>query len=515
MVDYEDFLYCDFPHPETHPDRLACLGTLLGLSPTSPDQCRVLELGCGLGGNLIGLAVALPGSSFVGIDRSAKQIAAGQEVISTLGLSNIALHAQDILEFAQSESLGTFDYILCHGIYSWVPPPVRAAILQIIGRCLSPQGIAYVSYNTLPGWHMRGMVRELLRRHAGDGTHTERLARARAFLTMLESVPSDRSPAHAYLSSEVRLLGQLGDEYLFYEHLVDENQPLYFRDFAEAAARVGLQYLGDAHQQSTLQTRLGQDALEAIATADVVEQEQHLDYLELRFFRRTLLCRSELQVVRKPGVEQLRKLRVLSLLQPESELVDPHAEAPHLFRGAGERGVSVHEPLLKVALELLSERAPATAPFVELCEASWAWLTGVPDASAPPEAFEQLAGSIVRLLGRGFVQLRLGGARAVPVPGLYPLTTSLVRLQAARGNSCTNLRHESVQINDLDRALLRRLDGTRMLETLWREVLTDLADGEYGLQRGEQSLPVTDPTEVYEIVEQQLQRLARAGFLLA
>jgi hypothetical protein len=163
----------------------------------------------------------------------------------------------------------------------------------------------------------------------------------------------------------------------------------------------------------------------------------------------------------------------------------------------------------------LSERAPATAPFVELCEASWAWLTGVPDASAPPEAFAQLAGSIVRLLGRGFVQLRLGGARAVPVPGLYPLTTSLVRLQAARGNSCTNLRHESVQINDLDRALLRRLDGTRLLETLWREVLTDLADGEYGLQRGEQSLPVTDPAEVYEIVEQQLQRLARAGFLLA
>ncbi len=521
MVDYEDFLYSDFPHQETHPDRLATLSTLFGLSPAPPDRCRVLELGCGLGGNLIGLAVALPGSTFVGIDLSARQVAAGQEVISTLTLPNIELRAQDILDYAAHAGTGAsgdglFDYILCHGIYSWVPEPVQAAILHIMRRSLTQNGVGYISYNTLPGWHMRGMVRDLLRREAGEGTHTERLARARAFLSFLEHTPEQRSPAHAFLLSEVRLLGQLADEYLFYEHLCNENRPVYFRDFAAAAAAADLAYLGDAHQQSTLKTRMGEEALAALPSDDLIEQEQHLDHLDVRFFRRTLLCRKETKVVRDPGPAQLRTLFVSSWLTPEAEAADVHSEEPETFRGPGERGVSVHEPLLKAALWLLTERAPRGAPFLDLCTAAWAWVTGEKPEQAPLVAQEQLAGSVLDLVARGFAHLGLGVPAFVSLPGPFPETTSLVRLQATRGQSgCVNLRHESVEVDDLDRALLRRLDGTRGMEELLAAVLSDIAAEHYELQRldDDNEKPLDDPGEIREIVEQRLRRLARSGFL--
>src|SRR6516165_12727057 len=93
---YDAVPYESLPFNETHPDRLAALATLFGMSPAPAERCRVLELGCASGGNLIPMAVALPGSSFVGVDLSPRQIADGNEVVRALNLSNIELRSLDI-----------------------------------------------------------------------------------------------------------------------------------------------------------------------------------------------------------------------------------------------------------------------------------------------------------------------------------------------------------------------------------------------------------------------------------
>ena len=160
---YDEFPYPGFPYAGTHPDHLAVIATLLGLNPTRADRCRVLELGCGDGGNLIPLAYAYPQSTFLAIDLSAVQVRQGKQLRQALNLANIQLRAMSILDV--NDRLGTFDYIICHGVYSWVPDAVQDTILDICARLLTPQGIALISYNVLPGWHMHGMVRSLILLH--------------------------------------------------------------------------------------------------------------------------------------------------------------------------------------------------------------------------------------------------------------------------------------------------------------------------------------------------------------
>lgn len=173
---YDIFPYESNPFAQTHPDRLATVATLLGLKPPPVTKCRMLEIGCSNGGNLIPMAVALPGSTFLGIDFSVREIEDGLAALGKLGLPNVELRHVGIEEFAaeragkpHAEREGyVFDYIICHGVYSWVPPGVQEKILDICRHCLSPGGIAYVSYNIYPGWHLRGMNHGVVRRRRGS-----------------------------------------------------------------------------------------------------------------------------------------------------------------------------------------------------------------------------------------------------------------------------------------------------------------------------------------------------------
>ena len=163
---YDAVPYPDKPRPATHPDHLAALARLAGLNPAPARRCRVLELGCAAGANLWPMAQYLPESEFVGVDFSPVQVESGRRFVADLGLQNLTLTAASILDVDQS--WGTFDYVLCHGVFSWVPREVQEAILTICTRQLAPQGIAYVSYNTFPGWHVRLMLREMVAYHGGQ-----------------------------------------------------------------------------------------------------------------------------------------------------------------------------------------------------------------------------------------------------------------------------------------------------------------------------------------------------------
>src|SRR5436190_4390838 len=219
---YEEIPYSSNPFAYTHPDCLSTVGMLYGMNPPTVENCRVLELGCAAGGNLIPMALSLPESKLFGIDLSPRQIAMGQEIVDALGLANIELKAKSIMDVKDND--GPYDYIICHGVYSWVPAEVQDKILTICRRNLTPNGVAYISYNTYPGWHMRGMIRDLMKYHSGRfNTPQLRTQQARALLDFLaQSVRQDGNAYGVLLKQELETLRHQADHYLYHEHL-EEN----------------------------------------------------------------------------------------------------------------------------------------------------------------------------------------------------------------------------------------------------------------------------------------------------
>ena len=170
--------------PDSHPARIGAIARLLGIPAAPPDRCRVLELGCGEGMNLLPLAERFPKSEFVGVDFSAKQIAVAEAAREACGIGNARFVCADLR--AWKPDGGAFDYVIAHGVYSWVPAEVRDRLLALCAGALSPNGVAYVSYNTLPGWSLPGGVRKILLSEIGAAASPDaQMARAAQVLDSL------------------------------------------------------------------------------------------------------------------------------------------------------------------------------------------------------------------------------------------------------------------------------------------------------------------------------------------
>ncbi len=489
---YDAFLYDDHPFAFTHPDRLGAFGVLFGLEPTPTGRCRMLELGCGLGGNLVPLGERLPGARFVGVDRAAQQIAVGRRDVRALNLDNVDLRVQDILDVPLEGE--PFDFIVCHGVFSWVPPPVQRHILAVCGARLAPNGVALVSYNTLPGWHMRGMIRDLLRREVPtDGPPKARAEAGRQMVAMLRAhLPVGRSRAAAWLKDELDTIDSLSDAYLFFEHLVDDNQPLYFRDFVEQAEAAGLSYLCDADFPSGLPQRLGDEAAAELGrrARGQVEIEQWMDYLTVRFFRRSLLVRRDAPVSRTLRGDRMARLRVTTNLDP----------IEGGFKGPDGAMVETRDPVVEQALTALSRAWPASRAVTTLAHEVGA------------EAAD-LGSTLLELFAHGHVEVACWDRGIATTPGPTPRTTRFARLKARAGaDAATNLRHESIALDAVDRALLAHLDGTRDHDALTDVVLAAVKAGDAHITRADDSV-VEDRETLAELVEVKLGHLARAAFL--
>ena len=118
------------------------------------------------------------------IDSSPRQVQEASALIGRLGLRNIRIEVQDICDLGPA--IGTFDYIICHGTFSWVARHVQEAILEIFARSLASNGLVYISYNTYPGWHFRGLVREMMGYRTRRSQEPETIARqARGILQFM------------------------------------------------------------------------------------------------------------------------------------------------------------------------------------------------------------------------------------------------------------------------------------------------------------------------------------------
>jgi methyltransferase-like protein/predicted O-methyltransferase YrrM len=511
---YDDVPYESFPFPQTHPDRMATLGKLFGLDPPELARGRVLELGCAAGGNLIPMALAMPDAEFVGVDLSAVQIADGQNTLAELGLANVRLLATSIADV--DASFGDFDYILSHGVYSWVPNAVQEKMLAICAERLSAQGIAYVSYNTLPGWRMRGMIRDLMRYHAMQfGDATQRVAQARAILDFLaRSVPTDNNAYGLLLKSELESLSRQPDYYILHEHLEDINEPLYFHEFAERAARHGLQYLAEADFSTMLASNFPREVNETVVriAPDVVRQEQLMDFLRNRTFRQTLLVRQGLPVNRTVTPERVTPLWVGGALQPANPAPSLAANAVENYRAQNGGTLSTPNGITKAALAVLATHWPTTVAFHDLLREALERLRQSGVDLGGSNAVGTLASDVLQCYAAGLLELRSTPTGCVARPGARPLASPLARWQAARGmQKATSLRHEVATLDAEHARLVQLLDGTRGREAIYRAVAEWAPGG--ASATGEPAGQVTPAVRAR--VDRMLAELARSALLVA
>ena len=509
LASYEEIPYESTPIHDAHPDVISSTALLLGLDPPPVPTSRILELGCSTGGNLITIALSFPRATLVGIDLSPRQIARGQAIVEKLGVGNVSLQARSILDI--HADFGQFDYIICHGVYSWVPEEVRRKILSICSQNLSPAGLAYVSYNTYPGWHIRGMVREMLNYHVRNiAEPRQRIVEARAFIDLLaRTVRDPDSPYGRLLSREAETVRVAPDSYLYHEHLEQDNRPVYFNEFARQCADADLDFIAEVRLTNHAPPLLSPAVREALAQlpSDPVEREQYLDFLQNRAFRRSILSHKGTAARIAPSAQRVSQLHAECNVRPVPEGKQGDVEQ---FANREGQKFSTNNPWIKSVLHILFDIWPQSMSYGELHKQVNARLGG-------SESDDRLMPTLMQCYLGNLIELIQHPPRFSLEPSHRPRAFAMARVQAADGlDRVSTLRHRTIILGDFDRLILAMLDGTRTHEQLIEGALAAIGRDEFSIQKKGQS--VTDPKEARQVIADSLpavlQQLARAALLI-
>jgi SAM-dependent methyltransferase len=438
---YDAIAYAAQPSPWSHPSHIAAVATLYGLDAPPVARCRVLEVGCSNGANLIPMAVTLPEATFTGCDLAARPIDDATRAVDALGLTNIRFVQADLS--ALPADFGTYDYIVAHGVYSWVPAPVRDALFALAARHLAPTGVMFVSYNTFPGCHVRRAAWDMLHYHVDHiADPRAKMDAARALAAVLALPGGANEESDAAVRAELSRIATREDSPLFHDDLGTPNDPVYFHEFVAHAGRHGLAFIAESAVATMRGADLAPRVALLVAGYDRLQREQYLDFAHLRRYRQSLLTHANAAVDFAPSPSRLTDMHVSA----STALIRAAAE--------GRLGSADVRDTKGALLRWLAELAPRA---VSLADAR-AWLAARGAASVD-SAIETL---VADAFGAGLAQLHAAPLRVATVIGERPLASPLARRQALAGDHLTNLRHEGVRIADpVARQVLALLDGTR------------------------------------------------------
>lgn len=519
---YDLIAYPGHALSQAHPDRLATLASLFGVRSQSMDSCRILELGCGDGMNIISVGLALPRAKCIGIDLASTGIDKGNAVVANLGLANVSLRQLDLLGI--ESAFGEFDYIIAHGIYSWIPEQVRDKLLSICRANLSQEGVAYVSYNTYPGCHLRQMIREMMKFHVSEmETPQQKIEQGRALLKFLAESSTDEPDFYrSILSKEYRRVSQQLESSVFHDDLADTNHPVYFHQFVEHAEKHGLQYLSEAQlfeMQSGIFSPEAVDVVNQMSDSRVAK-EQYLDFLKCRSFRQTLLVHKEQTLDLDVRPERVTKFYVGSPVRPEGKIVDLGSPDIVTFLGPEKSSLKIDKPIVKAALVVLGNAWPQAVHFDDLLSKAQNLLTESKPVHPRSEEEDKhtLAEVLLKAYAGGVVELHIHPPQFVTLPSERPVSSPLARLQAQNGGNIINLRHHNIKVEDtLGRALLQLLDGSRDRPALVESLNELIASGKASLP--ENSMIPNGSTGTRDIIaanlEENLISLGRLALLAA
>ncbi len=437
---YDEIVYPSGAYFQSHPDRLAAYARLFGLEPAPVDKCRVLEIGAGDGSNLIPMALRSPNAHYVGFDLAEEPVKRGVEFARALDLENIRLFQGDILNVELGPD--PFDYIIAQGIYSWVPEAVRNELMRLIRRHLAPQGVAYISYNALPGCYIRQAIRHDLLFGARDVAG--RTARVAAAMSRLEAWPAPSASLGSFqnaIAEEAGRMRERSSASLAHDELSDAYHPVFLSDFSAHCAENELQIASEADASEIGEWCAPPEASDE-PPFDVVARAQRADFASGRFFHQSLVVGAGVELARRPRPETLAGLHLSSRAR----------------RTEGDRfecegvGFELADPPLASVLEHLASIWPATAP-----------------AAALIEDHDRLL-ALLKLCG--FKALELHATASRFAAGDRPTASPLARLQARQGHTrLTTLRHAMVDVDDeFSREFIVGLDGSRTRAEIARDI---------------------------------------------
>jgi SAM-dependent methyltransferase len=491
MPDTYDLLpYTEHAYAESHPDNLEVVARLSGFSPAlqrSAVAPRVLELGCGRGGNLLPMAASWPEAAFVGVDRSDVQIRDARRIAEAAALGNVTFLAAD---FAGVElPAGAFDFVLCHGVYSWVPVASRPALLAGVRAALAGAGVAYVSFNTLPGWYRRLAARDWMRFAA----RTSFPGGPRDALAWLHRRVSPEHAAYRADLAEVhaRLLAT-DAAYLTHEYLAEEHHPVHASAFVAEAEEAGLAYLGDALPRESAPELLADEVQAHVRGLDLPRGLDLADFTRDTAFRRALLVRSDTAHAasfRPPGrldPRAIEGLRLASRLRPSAVACGADLQS---FEGAD--ATVQASGIARRALVALAEAAPRSLPCTEL--ARRVGTTAQAMAAAMYDVWIATPGVDLHAREPGFVT----------TVSRLPRASAVARWHATEGGPVTNVWHQEVElVEPVVRRVLASLDGSASADRIARAV------------RDPHPERVSE-VEAEAVVKASLEVLAKAALLVA
>ncbi|HEY3738854.1 MAG TPA: class I SAM-dependent methyltransferase [Bryobacteraceae bacterium] len=438
---YDEVEYPSRSFSQTHPERAATIGTMLGMSPPVPATSRILEAGCGSGWNLIPMAAAMPDARLFGFDLAESPIESARRDTAALGLKNLRFEALDVLDFPSDT--GEFDYIIAHGFYSWVPRHARLKLLEICRAHLSPQGLAFISFNANPYSTVRLMWRGMLLYHAqqmGVKSPQELIAQSETFLKTLrdqwEKRPTTRFHSKL-LDLQIDSVRSGGGNWFFHDDLATFFEPFSVTDFDRELESYGLQFASEALFEGLMP--------QAVADRPMnwIQREQTWDNLNFRGFRSTLVCHRNRDLVRPPDLNVFEKLRFAAPLT-RTKL--------NTFRNewTGSEAQSEDRRILDI-LTRLAQTWPASVSFAEL----------------GAEASNLLDLTLANVIEPCVSANRLPHPKQTFTLSDKPAIFAPARMQAQRINVVTNRLHSSIQLEQEPlRKFVVGLDGMTPLSEL-------------------------------------------------
>lgn len=439
------------------PDRIRAGGLLHGWSAPDPRAASVLEIGCGDGLNIIGMAQVSRGARHVGFDLADGPIQRGRALIEAAGLSNVTLEVGDILTWPRDGE--TFDYIVCHGVYAWVPEMVQRALLDLIGARLAPGGVAYVSYDALPAAATKvELQRRIVRETAHIADINTRTQAAAELLATFGRHQVEGSRFKPQLDVLAKSLPSFDPAYFFHDWLADHYAPPSLDGFSTAAAAHGLKVAGDAGLTDLFTHDLDDSALATLGEpGDWARRGTALDFLRgAQMFRRTYLVRADAP---PPASARLEGLTFsLDGGREDSSNAETGEQRPR-YTADGGAFLIPSTPAQARLMAALWDARPGELTYAEL---------------------ERVAGEETEAILRRVCTLGIVAAHAVAQPytlhpGDRPVAAPLIRAMFAAGPFAVTLRHARLVPNEPPTATFLTLcDGTRDHAALAR-AMSDLA----------------------------------------
>ena len=452
---YDEVPYDTETNPDAHPRTMHTLARLFGLSPRPPSTCRVLEIGCGNGEQLLWAAAYLPGARFVGLDLSGEAIAMGERAVKAAGLTNVQLLHRDVCAVDAAE-LGAFDYVMAHGVYSWVPSEVRPRVLSLMSKVIGEEGVAFVSCNALPGWELQRALRQLARHATRGAPAEEAVSRTLAMMDKLAALPdqgfmgvlaaqAQQYRAHVKAAMPV---GARYSGYVFHDLLAEHNTPFSAVDVARDAVEAGLRVLCETPLRRV--RRAEEEAGVSELAADMATSGVP--------FLQVLLCRAGAKAPTFRGTEAVRETYLHADLRPTG-----------LNRWETSAGMSFEVPGPDAALGRAGGRAPAFVHVEELIQ-------GHDGANAEAnDVFAAYCMGALTLVAEPPTAI----ADVTKTPGVSDEVRRRARLASEAGAELcvlTSALHRSFRVPWAELVLVRELDGQASREQIETRVARAFAE---------------------------------------